>query len=185
MLILASNSPRRREILASLGVAFTVQPSLFEERGEGLSPAETALVFARGKAKDVFSRNPHALVLGADTVVALDGQIFGKPKDEEDAARMLRALSGRTHSVLTGVCLLGEDFCSECVAETKVSFFALDEALIARYIREKRPLDKAGAYGIQDEFPLVRSYEGSYTNVVGLPAEKVREMLTAHGGKEC
>ncbi len=186
MLILASNSPRRREILSRLGYGFTVEPSSFEESAGGLSATETVRAFARGKAEDVFSRHGDALVLGADTVVALDGEILGKPKDGEDAARMLRRLSGRTHSVFTGVCLLGKGYRAEQIAETKVTFFALPEELIADYVREKRPLDKAGAYGIQDGYPLVKAYEGSYTNVVGLPAEIVSALLEeALGGNKC
>lgn len=186
MLVLASNSPRRREILAAEGFDFAVEPSSFEEIAPGLSAEETVRAFARGKAEDVFKRRGEDLVLGADTVVVLDGAIFGKPQDEEDAARMLRALSGRTHEVLTGVCLLKKGYRAERVVSTKVTFFELSDALITAYIREKRPLDKAGAYGIQDGFPLVRSYEGSYTNVVGLPAETVRAMIgEALGGNKC
>ena len=185
-LILASNSPRRREILSGLGYEFTVEPSRFEECAAGLGAAETTRVFARGKAEDVFSRHADALVLGADTVVALEGEVLGKPKSEAEAADMLRRLSGKTHSVYTGVCLIGQGVRDERIAETRVLFFELGDALIAEYIKRMHPLDKAGAYGIQDGFPLVRSYEGSYTNVVGLPAETVRAMLAAaHGGNKC
>ncbi len=185
-LILASRSPRRVELLAQLGYPFTAEPSLFEEQARGLSPRETALTFARGKAEEVFSRFRGSLVLGADTVVALHGEIFGKPKDAADAARMLRALSGKTHTVLTGVCLLGEGIRRYHVSETAVTFHNLSEELIADYVASGLPADKAGAYGIQDGYPLVRSYEGSYTNVVGLPVEAVRAMLeSALGGSKC
>ncbi len=150
---------------------------MFEERARGLSAYETAEYFACEKAKEVFSRFPDAVVLGADTVVSLEGRILGKPKDGADAKEMLRALSGRTHSVFTGVCVLARGIRRSAVAETKVAFFPLGEELIARYVASGLPMDKAGAYGIQDGFPLVRSYEGGYENVVGLPVETVRELL--------
>ncbi len=184
-LILASNSPRRRELLATLGYKFDIVPSRFEERAEGLSARETALAFARGKAHEVFSRYPGHIVLGADTVVALEGEIFGKPADDEDAKRMLSKLSGKTHSVFTGVCVLSPKGTRECVAETRVEFFPLGEELIARYIASGLPADKAGAYGIQDGFPLVKAVEGSYSNVVGLPVEEVGAILSALGGEKC
>ncbi len=182
MLILASNSPRRREILSQLGLEFEVEPSRFEEKGEGLTARETVLAFARGKAEDVFSRHPNDVVLGADTVVCLGGNILGKPEDEADAARMLRLLSGRMHEVFTGVCVLSSGFCGEEVVATKVFFHPLEEDLIAAYVKSGLPLDKAGAYGIQDGFPLVEHIEGSYTNVVGLPEETVRALLSRIGG---
>lgn len=176
-LILASASPRRRELLSSLVHEFRVLPSGFEERAEGLSPRETALRFAEGKAREVFARYPAALVLGADTVVSLNGEIFGKPKDERDAARMLRALSGRTHAVITGVCLVGEGVFLLDAAETEVTFSDLTDELIGKYVGSGLCADKAGAYGIQDGYPLVKSYKGSYSNVVGLPTELLSAFL--------
>lgn len=176
-LILASQSPRRRELLSEAGIDFTIVPSLFEEKGEGLSPKETVLQFSGGKAEEVFNRFPEAAVLGADTVVALDGEIFGKPNTEEGAKEMLRRLSGRTHSVFTGVCLMYGGMKKQGICETCVTFYELSEEFIERYVCEVRPLDKAGAYGIQDGYQIVKSYEGSYTNVVGLPMELVREYL--------
>ncbi len=184
-LILASNSPRRKELLAELGYTFEIVPSRFEERAEGLSARETALAFARGKAREVFSRYPGYTVLGADTVVALGGEIFGKPADGADARRMLLKLSGKTHSVFTGVCVCSPKGTRECIAETRVEFFPLGEELIERYIQSGLPADKAGAYGIQDGFPLVKAVEGSYTNVVGLPTEEVGAILSALGGETC
>ncbi len=186
MLILASNSPRRRELLAQLGFSFAVEPSRFEECAAGLSARETAARFARGKAEEVLSRFPGARVLGADTVVALEGEIFGKPASSEDAKRMLRALSGKTHSVFTGVCLADMGGRKELVVESRVTFYALSEALIEEYVKTGSSLDKAGAYGIQDGFPLVERCEGSFTNVVGLPVEEVRALLEgAPGGNKC
>ena len=182
---MASNSPRRRELLAELGYKFAVVPSRFEERAEGLSARETALAFARGKAREVFSRYPQSVVLGADTVVALKGEIFGKPADEADARRMLQRLSGKTHSVFTGICVLSPKGERACVAETRVEFFPLGEELIECYVKSGLPMDKAGAYGIQDGYPLVKAVEGSYTNVVGLPTEEVGAILKALGGETC
>lgn len=182
-LILASNSPRRRELLQELGYSFSVEPSLFEESAKGLSAQETVSSFARGKAKEVFSRFPDALVLGADTVVELSGEILGKPAGKEEARGMLRALSGRRHNVYTGVCLIGKHFFEEATAVTKVYFRVLPEALIEAYLESGLPFDKAGAYGIQDGYPLVEKIEGSYTNVVGLPTETVAPMYErAMGG---
>ncbi len=175
-LILASNSPRRRELLAELGVPFEVIPSRFEENAAGLSAEDTVRAFAEGKAKEVAERFPGAYVLGADTVVCLDGEILGKPKDAEDAKRMLRLLSGRTHSVFTGVCLVGQGTELTEVVETKVAFFPLSEEFIKDYIASGSPLDKAGAYGIQDG-ALAERFQGSYTNVIGLPMETVSAFL--------
>ena len=177
-LILASVSPRRRELLSAL-CEFELQPSRFDETGEG-SAEQVVLLNARGKAKEVFSRFPGCTVLGADTVVALDGKILGKPKDEEDAKRMLRMLSGRVHSVFTGVCLVDENGVIERVVETKVLFKTLSEKFIEEYVLSGTPMDKAGAYGIQDGL-VVASYEGSYSNVMGLPMEAVEEMLKVKG----
>ncbi len=176
-LILASNSPRRWELLAREGIEFSVVPSGFEEKGEGLTAEETVLRFAEGKAEEVFSRFPDRAVLGADTVVCLDGEIIGKPHTEARAKEMLRRLSGRAHSVFTGVCLVTKEIKLLGACQTVVRFETLSEELIAEYVENMKPLDKAGAYGIQDGYPLVRSIEGSYTNVVGFPMELVREYL--------
>lgn len=183
-LILASNSPRRRELLVTICRDFTVEPSRFEEKPEGLPARETAARFARRKAEEVFSRFPDAAVLGADTVVALDGKIFGKPKDAEDAARMLRLLSGREHSVFTGVCAVSGRGRTERIVESRVTFRPLGPDLIEAYVKSGLPLDKAGGYGIQDGYPLVEKYEGSYTNIVGLPVKETRELLE-EGGYLC
>ena len=176
-LILASASPRRRELLAQLHVPFQIVPSAFEEIAEGLSAYKTALLFAEGKAKDVFSKNRDCAVLGADTVVSLNGKIFGKPVSAEDARSMLMRLSGRTHSVFTGVCLVYEGFFRSFVEETKVTFYPLGEKLIGEYVKSGLPMGKAGAYGIQDGYPLIEKYEGSYTNVVGLPMERIKTLF--------
>lgn len=179
-LILASNSPRRRELLATIVSGFEVIPSAFEEKAEGLTPEETASAFAEGKAREVFSRYPQYAVLGADTVVTLDGRLLGKPRSPEEAAETLRFLSGRTHAVYTGICLIGRSVFLRNVVKTDVTFRRLTPEVIARYVQSGSPMDKAGAYGIQDGM-LVQSYEGSYTNVVGLPVEQVRAMLKEGG----
>ncbi len=176
-LILASNSPRRRELLGALISDFSVEPSHFSEESAGLSARETALAFARGKAEDVAARHPACTVLGADTVVALGGRIFGKPRSEEEARGMLALLSGKQHAVYTGVCLVTPQKIYSDVVETRVFFRPLEEELIEAYVKSGLPMDKAGAYGIQDGYPLVDRYEGSFTNVVGLPVERLKAIL--------
>jgi len=178
--ILASRSPRRRELLKELIDEFVVVPSRFEEGASGLTARETALYYAKEKAAEVLSRYPEAVVLGADTVVSFRGEILGKPVDGADAKRMLRLLSGNSHSVFTGICLKGADVCLSDVVETRVTFFPLTEEQIDRYVAGGSPTDKAGAYGIQDG-GLVERYEGSYTNVVGLPTERLAELLKESG----
>ena len=176
-LILASNSPRRRELLRSLVRGLEVIPSRFAEVAAGLSARETSISFAAGKAEEVFSRFPDCAVLGADTVVSFEGRILGKPASEEEARATLALLSGREHSVYTGVCLITPAGRWEDVVETRVTFRKLKEVVIESYVNSGLPMDKAGAYGIQDGYPLVRYCEGSYTNVVGLPMERLGVML--------
>lgn len=180
-LILASRSPRRRELLKEIYPEFEIVPAIGEERAsEGLSPSELVKELALHKAQEVAAlpESAGAFVLGADTVVALDGKVLGKPKDETDAFRMLSALSGRTHEVFTGVCLLspaGEIRLG--FSGTKVEFEELSGEFIRSYVGSGSPMDKAGAYGIQDG-GLVKRIEGSYSNVVGLPVELVGEFLS-------
>ncbi len=176
-LILASASPRRRELLAQITENFIVEPSLFDERAGGLSACETVLLFAREKAREVHGRFKGCAVLGADTVVCIGGEILGKPKNAPHAAEMLRKLSGKTHSVFTGVCLVTDDTEDEFYTETRVTFHPLSEELIAAYTASGLPLDKAGAYGIQDGYALAERCEGSYTGIVGLPVEETRTLL--------
>ncbi len=181
--ILASASPRRKELFGEVVETFEIIVAKGEENASGDTPDELVRKLALQKATEV-SALPQAqgkAVLGADTVVALNGEILGKPKDEADARRMLRALSGRAHEVYTGVCMLYPDekggnkslVKAEC---TKVFFRALSEEFMERYIQSGSPMDKAGAYGIQDG-NLVEKIEGSFTNVVGLPVELCKEML--------
>ena len=183
--ILASASPRRKELFAELVEEFEILPSTAEEVVEGTpTPMELVQKLACLKAREVSLREERVgkAVLGADTVVALDGKVFGKPKDEEDAFRMLSALSGKTHEVCTGVCMRFLKESGEWVelvdsASTKVHFASLTKEEILAYIATGSPMDKAGAYGIQDG-GLVDKIEGSFSNVVGLPGELCKEMLT-------
>lgn len=172
--ILASASPRRRELLEMLR---TPQLEIVPARGEelphpGLPPAELVRELSRAKAEEVAHRcaGPGDLVIGADTVVALDGAVLGKPRDPEDACRMLRALSGRAHRVYTGVTVIRDGRSLSCAEETAVHFRALDEDEIRRYVATGEPLDKAGAYGAQGLASLfVERLEGDFFNVMGLP----------------
>ena len=184
-LILASASPRRRELLAGLGVAFDIVTAPVEEH-EAPDADPRALVRhnAALKADWVAARHPAACVLGADTTVFLDGIVLNKPSDLNDARRMLRLLSGRVHTVCTGLALrhaVGTVH-EELIVESRVIFRSLDETTIDRYLAVANPLDKAGAYGIQEHGELiVAGWDGSFTNIVGLPVEATRDLLTRHG----
>lgn len=184
MLVLASQSPRRREILTALGVAFVVMPSQYTEHNDRALPPEALVrLQAEGKARDVWDHSDHARpVLGADTVVVCGGQILGKPADEEDAARMLRMLSGRRHEVLTGVAVMTARGMVSAAGRTEVEFRTLTEEDIRRYIAGGEPMDKAGAYAIQGEGGrFVESVRGSWSNVVGLPRGLTMELLRRAG----
>lgn len=182
VLILASGSPRRQELLRNAGFDFEVRPSSIPEEPH---PAETPEAFVRRmaaeKALEVAAGAPAgSLVLGADTVVVAGAEILGKPANPEEAARMLRQLSGRSHRVLTGVCLVKAPDTIEARGEsdTRVWFRSLAAAEIRDYVRSGEPLDKAGAYGIQGHASrFVTRIEGCYFNVVGLPVALVDEML--------
>lgn len=178
-IILASASPRRRELLALAGVDFTVKVADVEEIiPENASPDEVVKSLAMQKAQAVAKQNPDNIVIGSDTVVALGNTILGKPKDEENAVEMLKMLSGRSHTVYTGVALVhGEKTANFCEA-TQVVFHTLDEREIRDYVATKEPMDKAGAYGIQGKgCVLVEKIVGDYFNVVGLPVSRVYKEL--------
>lgn len=179
--ILASGSPRRSELLRELGIAFEVHPSKAEEiQPDHLTPHEICEVNAHRKALQVAQSHPDHLVLGADTLVFLDRTTYGKPCSMEDAKRILSELSGRTHHVITGVCLLhlGAGQRRVFSVSTAVTFKPLSPERIDAYFSKVNPLDKAGAYGIQAHGDLiVASTAGSFTNVVGLPMEALREEL--------
>ncbi len=180
-LILASASPRRAELLKLLHVRFRILPGTVKEVAhEHLSPLEVCQLNAHRKARAVAKKNPDSLVLGADTLVFLDGEILGKPRNLADARRMLRKLQGRTHQVVTGVCLLHLRAHRERIFadSTDVLFHPLDEKLIRDYLGRIHPLDKAGAYAIQESGEMIVSeISGSYSNVVGLPVERLRAEL--------
>ena len=189
-LILASASPRRKELLAGLGLTFSVQPSVANEVVEGnVSPEEFVTILARRKAHDVaFSLTEQeeevALVIGSDTVVVLDGEILGKPVDEFDAFRMLSSLQGKTHTVYTGLCVVEAATGKEKVGfrATKVTMRPLSSDRIRRYIATGEPMDKAGAYAIQGYgATLVDSMQGDYFSVVGLPVSLVSDFLEEFG----
>lgn len=175
-IILASQSPRRRELLTRAGVAFRCQPAdVCESPLPGESPESLVRRLSALKAGQVAATCPGRIVLGADTVVVLDGQVLGKPRDLAAARRMLAALSGRTHDVLTGVCLIGRDGAAQSwVSRTAVNFRTLDAEAIERYLACVDVLDKAGAYAIQEHGEMVvAGVSGSWSNVVGLPVEEV------------
>ena len=183
-LVLASGSPCRKHLLLGLGIEFLVDPSTIDESagsgGAAKSPAQTAETWACLKAGSVSAGHPDSWVLGADTIVVLDARIFGKPSGRSEAVEMLRALSGRVHEVITGMCLLqpGGKVRRTYSAVTRVYFKDLSTEEIEAYVRTGEPMDKAGAYGIQGIGAfLVRSVEGSYTNVVGLPLCEALEWL--------
>ncbi len=181
-MILASQSPRRYELLKLISEDFSVIPATGEEiLPEGLSPAEAVQYLARHKAEEIralYSGAPKEPIIAADTVVSIDGKILGKPKDAFDAADMLGMLSGRTHSVFTGVCVIDGERESVFAEETKVEFYELSAEEIRAYIATGEPMDKAGAYGIQDKGALiVKRIDGDYYNVMGLPVGRLSRVL--------
>jgi septum formation protein len=188
-LVLASASPRRRELLQNAGIPFIIQASKIPELPlEGEAPQACAERLAREKALDVFRLRPQDFVLGADTIVIVNGQILGKPHDVADAARMLRLLVGRTHQVTTGICLMrpddkGRSSVDDTRSETtRVTMSGLNEDDIRSYIATGEPMDKAGAYAIQGiASRWISQIEGDYFNVVGLPVSLVYRMLQENG----
>lgn len=184
MLVLASASPRRKELLAQAGFTFTVEPaSIPEDLRSGENPVAYATRLAREKAESVYARlgsqEPRPIVLGADTtVVAPNGEVLGKPADRADAARMLRLLSGATHQVITGVAVVSEYGIEVAAEVTHVSVLTLSDEEITSYIATGEPMDKAGAYAIQGYAARwIPRIQGCYFNVVGLPLALVAGML--------
>ena len=177
-IILASNSPRRKELLSGLGIQYEVKtlPDIDESYPEGLDGMEIPAFIARSKAdayREVMQTDE--LIITADTIVWLDGNVMGKPKDAEEAREMLRSLSGQTHQVITGVCLTTAVYQKAFATMTDVTFATLSEEEIAYYVKRYSPMDKAGSYGIQEwiGFIGVESISGSYFNVVGLPIQRL------------
>jgi len=184
-LILASRSPRRKDLLSLLGIPFQVVPSSFEDSSvTDVAPHEMVVRYALEKTLDVATRNKNSWVLGADTVVVHKGRVLGKPENREEALHMLLSLSGHTHCVFTGVCLyhVASGYKQTCHEVTEVSFREFSTQEASAYVRTGEPLDKAGAYGAQGRgSALINNVRGSYTSVVGLPLSKVVEMLTSAG----
>lgn len=177
-IILASNSPRRRELLSGLGIDYEVKviPNIDESFPEGLSGSEIPVYISQKKAEAYRSTmRPGELIITADTIVWLDGAVLGKPADEDEACAMLRMLSGKTHQVITGVTIRTQDFQNSFSTVSEVTFAELTEEEIAYYVSRYRPLDKAGAYGVQEwiGFIGVESLSGSYFNVMGLPVQRL------------
>lgn len=178
-IILASKSPRRQELISNITTDFEVIVSDAEEiLPPGIAPEEAPVYLATLKAEAVAAEHPDRTVIGADTVVILDGKVLGKPRDKDDAIRMLRTLSGRVHTVVTGCCIFGKRRCVTFSETTRVEFYPLSDREIADYVATGEPFDKAGAYGIQGRGSmLVRRIEGDFFNVMGLPVARLKREL--------
>lgn len=178
-IILASKSPRRKELLSLIFDEFKIIPSETEEIiPQGLDAFSVAEHLATIKAQDIANKNPNSLIIGADTCVIIDGEILGKPKDKADAKRMITSLSGKTHYVVTGCCVIKDNKQESFSEVTEVEFFKLSDAETEEYINSNEPYDKAGAYGIQGKGSLlVKKINGDYFNVVGLPVAKLNQYL--------
>ena len=181
--IVASASPRRKEILSMGGFGFRIIPSDCDETiKEKLSPEETVKVLAERKALSVLEKNTESVVLGCDTVVALGDEILGKPSDREDAFKMIKALSGTTHRVCTGVCIADKNKTNTFVSVAEVEFYELSDETAESYVATGECDDKAGAYGIQGlGGTLVKSIKGDYYAIVGLPYAETVRVLSEFG----
>ena len=183
-IVLASQSPRRRQLLGQMGLEFTTQsPEIDEAAFQGRDARDLVQILSREKARWIAGQvDPETLVIGADTVVVRDGEILGKPKGEEEARAMLASLSGRTHQVCTGVTVCRGDKVLTQVEETQVTFRPLTDQEIRQYVSTGEPMDKAGAYGIQGLGALLAErLEGDYFNVMGLPLCRLGQMLSRFG----
>jgi len=184
-IILASASPRRKELLEKIGLRFEVEPSNYEEdMHSGLEPHEFAQKISLEKAKAVASKHENAIVIAADTFIVFGGQILGKPHTEKEARKMLEAISGESHSVITGFSIIdtGKNKTLSKSVETKIYIRKLTSAEIDAYVKSKEPLDKAGAYAIQGLGAVfVEKIEGDYFNVIGLPLSALTEALKEFG----
>ena len=179
-IILASASPRRKEILELADLKFDVMPSDVQEITTKTAPNEVVMELASIKAKDIYKKSEkQSMIVGADTVVAYQGQILGKPTDEADAKRMLTMLSGQTHEVYTGVCIIEDGKTKTFYEETKVTFYEISDEQIDHYIKTGEPMDKAGSYGIQGKAAVfIKGIEGDYYNVVGFPIARFLQEIT-------
>lgn len=185
-IILASASPRRRELFSMMEIPCTIDPSGIDEKVDpALTPGEIVCSLAKQKAVDVAVNHQQSVIVSADTIVVLEGRILGKPADAAEAAEMLRSLSARSHYVYSGVFVLNQqkkgepDVHISFFERTKVTFSTLDDLEIERYIKSGRPMDKAGAYGIQDDYGslFIKKIDGDYYNVVGFPVNKFYQTL--------
>ncbi len=179
-IILASNSPRRKELLTKAGYLFKVVPSTVEEVVDpSLMPKDNVASLAKQKCLDVAAKYPHALIIGADTIVVFNNQIYGKPQSEADAYRMLKTLENQTHEVMTGVCVSYQGKVINEVAVSKVTFKQMTEKDILDYIETQEPNDKAGAYAIQGiGKKYIEKFEGDYDNIVGLPMQLIDSIIS-------
>lgn len=182
-IILASNSPRRKELLEKNNIKFKVIVSNVEETiDSNLTVYENVKRLALLKASDVFSKNEEEIVLAADTIVVYDNMILGKPKDESDAFRMLKLLSGRTHQVVTAVAVMSKENTTVEYEVSEVTFKEITDEEILDYIKTKEPMDKAGSYAIQGVgSKFILKYEGEFDNIVGLSMVLVKQLLKKHG----
>ncbi|MBU2632193.1 septum formation inhibitor Maf [Patescibacteria group bacterium] len=178
-IILASKSIRRKELLKNIGLKFKViESGVDEERFTGLFPGEFVKKVSLEKAKEVYKKNKDSVIIAADTIVVLGSEIIGKPKDKKDAERILNKLSGKTHEVITGFTILSSNKLISKLVESKVTFKKLSKEEISAYVNTNEPMDKAGAYGIQDRASVfVEKLEGDFFNVVGLPIFAVVKQL--------
>ena len=184
-LILASQSPRRQEILTLAGLSFAVHPAEGEWAPADLPPYERVCALARSKAEQIAPLHPNSLILGSDTMVVLDNEALGKPKDDQDAIDMLISLNNRSHQVMTGVWLIETDASGNAVKQngftdvTEVDFWAFSEKEAAEYVATGEPMDKAGAYGIQGKgMRFVKGIRGDFYTVMGLPGGRLVRFLT-------
>lgn len=189
-LVLASQSPRRQEILTAAGLSFTVHPAEGEYASEGLPPFDRVQALARSKAEQIAPLHPNSLILGSDTMVVLDDSALGKPHDEADAVRMLMTLQGRTHQVMTGVWLIETDDAGNAVKSsgftdvTEVDFYGFSRDDAAEYVATGEPMDKAGSYGIQGlGMRFVRGIRGDYFTVMGLPGGPLLQFFSQFVGE--
>ncbi len=175
--ILASASPRRRELLSQILSKFEVVPAVAEEKVNiSLFPEQMAVELAEHKCEEVFFKNDKKTVIGLDTIVVFGGEVLGKPKNKDDAVSTLKKLSGKTHFVITGVCVKNRFKKVTGFDKTEVKFNILTDEFIKQYVDGGSPMDKAGSYGIQDG-GIVKEYFGSYTNVVGLPVTLTKKLI--------
>lgn len=181
MFVLASQSPRRQQLMHRISDAFIVDVSHIDESTSlNLPPLEAVLDIAKRKGLDIVKKHPGDIVISADTIVVIDDMVLGKPVDKADASRMLNILSNRTHKVITAFCLLQDERIYEEYVISEVTFNKLPQDLIDRYIESGSPMDKAGSYGAQDnnDFLLIKNISGSRDNVIGFPVDEIKEAIT-------